>query len=112
MGANGAVGAELGANVCPSRELPGRTCLIAGRGKSSSSGRMKRFLCAGVMVCGRFLTSPRNSDGTMGSPLLKLAAPDENPDVGAAKLNIANHAPIKQRPIDAKMRGLKRPDWE
>jgi len=48
----------------------------------------------------------------MGSPLLKLAAPDENPDVGAAKLNIANHAPIKQRPIDAKMRGLKRPDWE
>jgi len=73
---------------------------------------MKRFLCVGVMVWGKFLRSPRNSDGTTGSLFPKLAALDETPDVGAAKLNIANHAPTKQRPMAAKMRGLKRPDWE
>jgi len=64
------------------------------------------------MVWGKFLTSPRNSDGTTDSPLLKLAALDETPDVGAAKLNIANPAPTKQRLMAAKMRGLKRPDRE
>ena len=49
---------------------PGNGFLFLGGSESSSSGGWNSFLSAGVMDCGRSLTSPRNSEGTTAAPLV------------------------------------------
>src|SRR5260370_30959260 len=81
----------LGASV----RAPGKTCFVPRGGDSSSRGRMKLFLWASVIVLGRTLTSPRNSDGTTLGPMLAIPATRAS-FFGAAKLSIAREVPGKQ----------------
>src|SRR5436853_339416 len=117
MPSNVFIGAGIGADgpdvtVLGSADgAPGNSCFIPMGGGSSSSGRMKSFLCASLIVCGRFLTSSRNCDGPTTSPR-RILNPKEGCSVVPARLNTAKAAPTAQNPNAAMMRGLSRPDWD